>query len=89
MEEMVAYAAASQKNNDLNIQIVVRFFDDHSIFMMLDDGRCISLDADEGVQNLITNNYQLLKKVAKETKYQYLLDMNYTVFNLEDKKTAS
>ena len=81
MEEMVAYAVKSQKNNDLNIQIVVRFFEDGAIFMMLDDGKCLTFDADENTQKIITDNYQLLQKVSKEHKYQYLLDMNYTVFN--------
>ena len=86
MEEMVGYSVRSQKSSDLNIQILVRFFEDLAIFMMLDDGRCIALDVDEETQKIITNNYTLLKKVAAETKYQYLLELNYTVFRLKDER---
>ena len=45
---------------------------------MLDDGRCIALDEDRETQELITDNYGLLRKLAKSVKYQYLLNMNYT-----------
>ena len=48
---------------------------------MLDDGRCIALDEDQETQKLITDNYGLLKKLAKSVRYQYLLNMNYTVFD--------
>ena len=47
---------------------------------MLDDGRCIALDEDRETQELITDNYGLLRKLAKSVKYQYLLNMNYTEF---------
>lgn len=80
LEEMVAYAVQSQNNKSLNIQIMMKFYRDGLLFMMLDDGRCISLDKDEETQELITSNYGLLKKVAKSVEYQYVLDMNYTVF---------
>lgn len=80
LEEMVAYAVKSQKSKSLNIQIMMKFYEDGLLFMMLDDGRCISLDKNEETQKLITSNYGLLKKVAKSVEYQYVLDMNYTVF---------
>ena len=48
--------------------------------MMLDDGECIALDKNEETQQLITDNYGLLKKLAKTVEYQYVLNMNYTVF---------
>ena len=31
-------------------------------------------------ETLITDNYGLMKKLAKSVKYQYLLNMNYTEF---------
>ena len=80
MEEMVAYAVESQHNEDINIQIVIRFMEDESVFMMIDDGKCIALDKDIETRQLITDNYNLLKKVAKTVKYQYVLDLNYTIF---------
>ena len=81
MEEMVTYAVASQGREDINIQIMVRFTPDGACFSMLDDGRCIALDKDVKTQELITDNYGLLKKVARSVEYQYILNMNYSVFN--------
>ena len=80
MEEMTAYAAASQKREDINIQIMILFTENGARFTMLDDGSCIALDEDQETQTLITDNYGLMKKLAKSVHYQYLLNMNYTVF---------
>lgn len=80
IEEMVAYAVSSQKKGTINIQVIIRFQENGAIFMMLDDGICIALDQVEETQKLITNNYGLLKKVAKTVEYQYVLNMNYSVF---------
>lgn len=79
MEEMVAYAVESQRNHDIQIQIMARFSGDEGKFVMLDDGACIALDENKTTQKLITNNYELLKKIAKSVEYQYILNMNYTV----------
>lgn len=84
MEEMVAYVTNakrlslySEKNPD--VEILVRFKDkDNAVFVSLDDGECISLDKDEEKQKLITDNYDLIKRVAKEVEYQYILNLNYT-----------
>lgn len=51
-----------------------------AVFEMLDNGKCIALDRDSEIQELITDNYGLVKKLAKSVEYQYLLNMNYTVF---------
>ncbi len=80
LEEMVSYAVASQKSDKINIQIVIRFREDGAVFMMIDDGECISLDADQEKQALITDNYKMMAALAKTVKYQYILDMNYTIF---------
>ena len=79
MEEMVAYAAESQKRNDVSTLVNVRFKSDSATFTILDDGVCIALDEDREHQELITNNYDLVKCIAKEVDYQYVLDLNYTV----------
>lgn len=80
MEEMVAYAVNSQKNPGIEIQIMAKFTPEEGTFFMLDDGKCIALDENKETTALITNNYELLKKLAKSVEYQYLLNMNYTVF---------
>lgn len=76
---MVAYAAESQKRNDVSTLVNVRFKSDSATFTILDDGVCIALDEDREHQELITNNYDLVKCIAKEVDYQYVLDLNYTV----------
>ena len=63
----------------LSIDIMLRFRgNNEAVFVMLDDGRCIMLDKNEGTQKLITNNYELIRKLAKSVEYQYILNMNYT-----------
>ena len=34
----------------------------------------------EETQELITDNYTLMRKVAKSVEYQYVLNLNYTIF---------
>ena len=80
MEEMAAYAKTAQKRSDIHIEIFIIFIKDGARFTMLDDGCCIALDEDHETQELITDNYGLLKKLAKSVRYQYLLNMNYTEF---------
>ena len=80
MEEMVAYAVKSQKDPEIDIQIMAKFTPEEGTFFMLDDGKCIALDEDRETTALITDNYELLKKLAKSVEYQYILNMNYTVF---------
>ncbi len=81
MEEMVAYAASSQKR-DVSMQVFVRFEHDSATFTILDDGECIALDEDREEQALITNNYDLVKCIAEEVDYQYILNLNYTIMRL-------
>lgn len=82
MEEMVNYAVKAHKKKNINIQIIIRFDNhDEGVFIMLDDGKCIALDKDDNVKNLTIDNYDLLKKISKSYDYQYVLDMNHTVFH--------
>ena len=79
MEEMVFYAAKTQKNRHIRIQVEILISNDKARFMMLDDGECISLDENPETKEIITNNYQLMTKIAKTIQYQYILDMNYSI----------
>ena len=83
IEEMVAYVKSSQKNGNINIQIIIRFQENGVIFMMLDDGKCIALDDVKETQKLITGNYDLIKKLANTVEYQYLQNMNYSVLTFD------
>ena len=79
VEEMAAYVVKSQKQDDINIMIMTRFRTDEGIFCMIDDGEFIALNEDKETTELITDNYGLLKKLAKSVEYQYILKMNYTL----------
>ena len=79
VEEMVAYVVQSQKQESISIMIMARFRTDEGIFCMIDDGECIALNEDKETAELITDNYGLLKKLAKSVEYQYILKMNYTL----------
>ena len=83
MEEMVAYAVEANKKNNINIQIIIRFYKNGGTFLMIDDGKCLALNEDNHTRNLVTDNYNLLKKVCKDIKYNYNLDLNYTFFRFE------
>ena len=41
---------------------------------------CIVLDDNPESQELITNNYVLIKKTAKSVNHRYILNLNYTMF---------
>ena len=40
----------------------------------------MSFNENEETQELITDNYTLMRKVAKSVEYQYVLNLNYTIF---------
>ena len=82
MEEMVEYAKKSQNRLEIHIQIIINFFKNGARFVMLDDGRFLNLDKIKNHGEVITNNYELVKKVAKSYKYQYILNMNHTTLEL-------
>lgn len=66
------------------VQVMIRFRGtDAATVTVLDDGRKIELDIDEEERRLTTDNYELLRRLAKEREYQYILDMNYTTLKFE------
>ena len=78
LEEMIHYSVSVNGDSKVRNQIMIKFLPDSCIFTILDDGRCIMLDETEETKELITN-YKLIKKVATSVRYQYLLNLNYTV----------
>ena len=80
MEEMVAFTALKQNRHAVDIQVTVRFAPDKALLLILDDGARIPLEEEQESQKLLTDTYGLLRKIAKSVEYQYLLNMNYTVF---------
>ncbi len=84
MEEMVAYAVASQKSKRIRIQVEVLFSHNGSRFTILDGGVCIALDEDTESVQLRADNYRVVRKIADSVNYQYILDMNYSVLTFQD-----
>lgn len=71
---------------ELNVEVMVRFKGkDSAIIVELDDGKCIALDRNELSQKLITDNCELLRKIATSVEYQYILNMNHTGFTFSEK----
>lgn len=79
MEEMVAYSLKAAGKTEIRNQIMFCFSKDEVIFMMLDDGKCIVFDEDKEKQSMITDNYALLKRIAKSVQYQYVINLNHTI----------
>ena len=79
MEEMVAYSVKVARSRRVRNQIVFYFSDEGIRFMMLDDGECIPFNNSEEETEYMIDNYKLLKRLSKKLKYQYVLDMNYTL----------
>lgn len=88
MEEMVAYSVRSSRNENIKNQIMFSFDDESVLFTMLDNGACIIFDEDKEKQRMITDNYALLKKMAKSMQYQYVLNLNHTMLKFEKGKTS-
>ena len=91
MEDMVAYATESQSDllnmNELQIQIIVWFRKNEARFLMIDNGECLELeavDADSDVWKLLENKYYIAEKIASSISYQYLLELNYSMFVFEE-----
>lgn len=80
LEEMVKYAVKSENMIRIHIQIIIDFLKYGAKFVMLDDGERLNLN--KNVENDVNNNdkYEILKKMAKSYNYQYVLNMNHTVF---------
>ena len=64
---------------DVVVYIVIRLGMDEGRFVMMDTGRRIALNEDHESKELVTENYDLIKKLSKSVEYQYVLDMNYSI----------
>ena len=88
MEEMVAFIEDSGTflnipRNYYYVDIVIRFKDkSNAIFTTLDDGAFIDMESSTEMQELITDNYGLIKRMATSIKYEYILNLNYTIITI-------
>lgn len=80
LEEMVKYAVKTKNALRINIQIVISFLKYGARFVMLDDGERINFTKKGEEDKIVTDNYDLVKKMAKSYNYQYVLNMNHITF---------
>ena len=79
MEEMIYFVVAANGSDRVNTQLMIKFLPESCIFTIMDDGRCIMLDEDDQAKELI-NNYSLIRKIATSVSYEYILNLNFSVF---------
>ena len=88
MEEMVAFIEDSVTYLHIHrsyhyVDIVIRFKDkSNAIFTTLDDGAFIDMESSTEMQELVTDNYGLIKRMATSIKYEYILNLNYTIITI-------
>ena len=80
MEKMVDYAVKSHDSQDIHIQIMIRFKGGGAKFIMFDDGERLHFHGKNEPDKVLSENFELVKKMAKSYKYQYVLNMNYITF---------
>ena len=83
MEEMAAYTKQVREGSEVESQIVIRLEPDKAVFLMIDNGRQIVFDDDMEKIEIVTDNYNLIKRLASSFEYQYILNMNYTRIRIE------
>jgi len=84
IEEMVHYAEATKNHGQVNTQVMVKFYEGGCVFTIMDDGQCIMLNEDDASRDIVSN-YSVIRKIADTASYQYVLDMNYSVFTFEQR----
>ena len=82
MEEMIHYAEAVKSSGRVMTQLMIRFYEGGCVFTIMDNGRCIMLNEDDESRDILSN-YSVIRKIATTVSYQYVLEMNYTVFTFE------
>ena len=87
MEEMLAYSVAVQNNSSINVWITITFTKDNVTFMLFDDGVCTAFDTRSDTDEVTTDNYVLMKKLASSYSYQYVLNMNYSILCFTENRT--
>lgn len=82
VEEIGAYALPSKKRGQVTIQLYSYIDGDEATVVMLDDGQCVALPEPGDEPHLALGNYEVLRSVASDTAYEYVLDMNFFTVKL-------
>ena len=76
VEEIGAYAVPVLENARVNIQLYACVSEGEATIVMLDDGKCVIFPETSQESVLATSNYEILKSIASECAYDYVLDLN-------------
>ena len=76
VEEIGAYAIPVKQNARVTIQLYACVSEGETSIIMMDDGQCVAFPEAEQENVLATSNYEMLKRVASECAYDYVLDLN-------------
>ena len=76
VEEIGAYAVPAKQNARVTIQLYACISEGEASIIMLDDGQCVAFPETDQDSVLVTTNYEMLKRVASESAYDYVLDLN-------------
>lgn len=76
VEEIGAYAVPVKQNARVTIQLYACVSEGEASIIMLDDGQCVAFPETDQESVLATSNYEMLKRVASESAYDYVLDLN-------------
>ena len=76
VEEIGAYAVPAKQNARVTIQLYAYVSEGETSIIMMDDGQCVAFPEADQENALATSNYEMLKRVASECAYDYVLDLN-------------
>lgn len=77
VEEIGAYAVPVKGNREVTIQLYAYVSEEgDTTIIMLDDGQCVAFPEDNHQSVLATTNYEMLKRIANESAYDFVLDLN-------------
>ena len=82
LEEMAAYVKPKKKGVIPEIEVSLCLDDEGIHISFIDDGKRL-IEMDQDMNELqIGNNYRVVRQVARDVTYQYLLDLNYTLIHI-------
>lgn len=86
MEEMVVYTKSIKKTKKVFVQISIVFKGkNEAIFVIMDNGVRTDLDKHSENRSPTVDNYEIMRRIATDVKYQYILNMNYAILRFCDK----
>ena len=86
VEEIGAYALPAKRNGQVTIQLYACITNGEATVVMLDDGQCVALPEPDQQARLTLGNYDVLRSIANNATYDYVLDLNRFTVKLQGKE---